>query len=454
MNLSHRSTYIKYANRFKHQALYSYIRFARQALRRVRSQPVSVLFLLTLASLPVAILLLSPNSHWRYLTLVASLFLLNMFGTIQIAIYSYQLAARASFISQQSNSLEILTNRLQEDQNRINNNLENAITSSEHDHFILENKFTEMVSNATKLAKDALAHERSERSLTIAHSIKHEFPIRKVLLQLTVPRSGSTRLFDFLRTHPAIRVSPTLDVWNAFEFSGRRYPGALSDVPGAWTPVEVSTGVGATIVTSKPIDLPSPSYSHKWMLEKAHPEFIDFDAGRLIRNISQMRSRGGIEVALVLGIRRPLDNMWSMAEYKLRTPTWHPHIDMADVPKWILDSLHTIQKIQEELGGTIVDFDDYPKHQSLIPFGKKLGDGWTDEDAKNWLVYGGKATGRDQRVQKSGEGFLGERDPERSSKGPNNLWTDLGDTLSEAEAIYQHILTNEKTRSSDKPTKI
>ena len=92
---------------------------------------------------------------------------------------------------------------------------------------------------AERALAGALAQERSGRSLVDVHLADRGLPLRRILLLFTVHRSGSTWLFDMLRTHPAIRVEPTTRAWTALGIDGwrcrsERCPGSLPDRSKFW----------------------------------------------------------------------------------------------------------------------------------------------------------------------------------------------------------------------------
>ena len=63
-----------------------------------------------------------------------------------------------------------------------------------------EQALTDERKRAEQALTTALADERSRRSLVDAHLADRGLPVRRILLLFTIHRSGSTWLFDMLRT--------------------------------------------------------------------------------------------------------------------------------------------------------------------------------------------------------------------------------------------------------------
>ena len=463
--------------RARSPAAYAFLRLMRRAIARMWRQTVVVVAVLVSLGGLIASGFVVSSDRWRYGVWLGAAFIVMAFGVLQVALYAQHTAQRHSAAARRLQDLE---KRITSDAMRASGRLtevEDTAKAMEGDVArivervqpledtakAMEGDVARIVERvqpledtakameesliATQLVMDTLVgtseleRERSARSLTVAHAVDPGLPLRRVLLQMATPRSGSTRLYDTLRAHPSVRVASTMEVWHALELKGRRYPGAFSDVPGSWTPIEVQPEVGATIANVKPIDLPAPPLERRWLLEKAHPEFIDFDTVRLVRNIETLRSND-VEVSLIIGIRRPLETMWSMAEYKKRQPAWHRNVDFIDIPEWILRSLQVLRELQEEFGGFVVDFDDFPKGESFRSIGKDLGEGWSRADVTAWLSYAKTLGAKSKRIQKEGAGFIGERDRNRNPSGPEGMWANFVGTVSAADEVYEEILGN------------
>ena len=294
----------------------------------------------------------------------------------------------------------------------------------------------------TTLTK-ALATERSERSLVDAHLADRGLPLRRILLLFTIHRSGSTWLFDMLRTHPAIRVEPTARAWTALGFDGGhhgRYPVAFHHADGAVMPIEVMPGRGAAIATFPHAAVPGTPHIQEadlWALEKAHPQFVGFKAGRLAARLRDLRE-SGVEVEIVYGLRNPLDAMWSMAEYKQRNPEWYRMLTVADLPRFIANSLEVLVELRDLFGGTVIEYESLPASAALKRLGCRLASSWGEDQARAWLAHAALVTGRAVRTQRPGAGFFGTPTRLRNRAGPDGAWRDAAPAAAIAAARDAH----------------
>ncbi len=328
------------------------------------------------------------------------------------------------------------TRRLERLELELDQKLEKTIAATERS---VRGDLAEQVEIVRDRITSAIESERSRRSLSIARMTDPHRSVRKVLLLMTIHRSGSTRLFDIFRTHPAVRVEPTADLWRSLGLRGRRYPVAFSDLPRSWRAIEIEDGVGATIdeIDVAPLAVDPNEW---WALEKAHPEFTDFDVDRWVERIGELRSTG-VEVEVVYGVRRLLDAMWSMASFKERQPTWYARVEPGAVPAWIARSLESIREMHAAVPGRIVDYRDLPGGAVIADLGRRLAPRWSDVEVAEWLGFADAAT-RPERPQQSGSGFLGERaaDPDPDPDGPGGIWVDVGAELTAADAAYDELM--------------
>lgn len=299
----------------------------------------------------------------------------------------------------------------------------------------VDGRLADQVDTLRARITSAIERERSARALSIAKSLGGDAEPTRVLLLMTVHRSGSTRLFDIFRSHPATNIEPTVAAWDALGMRGRRYPVAFSDLPTSWRAVEVEHDKGATIAEIPRADLPVEGAP--WALEKAHPEFIDFDAGRFAEHVAAMRARG-IEVEVVYGVRRPIDAMWSMAAFQRRQPTWYARLGTADLPAWIERSLSTMVDMREQVPGVVIDFDDLPDGDVVRSVASRLAPSWSGGDVDQWAQFATDATSPD-RPQAAGTGFLGGSTDSRDPAGPDGTWADLGAVMASADAAYARL---------------
>jgi len=299
----------------------------------------------------------------------------------------------------------------------------------------VDRRITESIDTLRARITSAVERERSVRSLSIAKSLGGDDEPVRVLLLMTLHRSGSTRLFDIFRTHPATRIEPTVAVWDALGMRGRRYPVAFSDLPKSWQAIEVEHDKGATIAEIPRADLSVVGAA--WALEKAHPEFCDFDADRFAESVAAMRA-DGIEVEVVYGVRRPIDAMWSMVAFQRRQPTWYARLGTVDLPAWIERSISTMVDMREQVPGAVIDFDDLPDGGVVRSVASRLAPGWSDYDVDQWARFATDATSLN-RPQAAGAGFLGESAEPGGPDGPDGAWAGLGSVMAAADDAYARL---------------
>jgi len=299
--------------------------------------------------------------------------------------------------------------------------------------------FNDSILERTRSLEKAAHDLRSERILAFARHTSEGLP-GSILLQVCIHRSGSTWLYDVLRTHPAVYVEPTNIVWDLLGLHGRRYPAGLSDIPSASLDIEIEPGAGAQIPAFEQYPS-SKAVRSRWAIEKVHPQFFGFESENLATLIDQTEREQALGVQLVYGIRDPLQAMWSMAEYKEREPGWYHIVDMADVPGFILRSIVSLSELAGIRPGWVVDFTDIGSGGDVLrAVGRHLGGDWPDSEAEAWVEHALSVTDRARREQRPDNQFLGREHRNRIPEGPDGLWKDKSAVIEEAQAVYQAML--------------
>lgn len=296
------------------------------------------------------------------------------------------------------------------------------------------------VADALQAMRDIVANERRSRALDLARQRSSGVMPQRLLLQMTVPRTASTQLFEVLRANPSVYVEPLAFIWTALFTSGRRYPTALSDVPNASVPLEASPGRGCFVRPMQPqdhrrLDPPVGPVA----LEKAHPEFFAFDVDAFRRSLDQLSAIHGVEIQFVYQVRQPLEVMWSFAEYKARSPRWYAHLPVDEVPAYITRSFRALAELQETHPGVVVDFGDiHPGSDSLRRLGRLLTPEATDAAIDKWLAGGFEGADLEVAHQAS---FVGDRDAQRGPDGPGGAWMPHGELIEQANATYERLVS-------------
>ena len=294
-------------------------------------------------------------------------------------------------------------------------------------------------------SEEALTAERRNRSLVAVHLADRGLPLKRVLLLFTIPRSGSTWLFDMLRTHPAVRIEPTARVWTALGMHGSRYPVAFHHSDRAVVPIEVATGVGAVIPAFPHADLTkadSIEEAERWALEKGHPQFVSFEADRFAARIRGLRE-SGVEVEIVYGVRCPLDAMWSMVEYKSRDPEWLNTLPIPEIPQYIARSLEVQVELRGLFGGAVIEYESLPDSAMLKRLGCRLAPAWGESEAKAWLAHAAFVTERSMRSQRTNAGFFGLPTRSHEQAGPDGVWRDAVGAIAAARAAHRCLTARE-----------
>ncbi len=348
-------------------------------------------------------------------------------------------ALAEALAAERQHGQQALTEAVTEERKRSEQALAKALAAERKN---AQQALTKAVTKERERVERIFAEERSARAAVAGHLADRGLPLRRVLLVFTIHRSGSTWLFDLLRTHPAARVETTARVWEALGLNGWRYPGAFHHAAGAVLPLEIRPGRWAEIPAFPRAcisGVASPSEAERWALEKAHPEFAGFDVERLAARVLELRGKG-VEVELVYGVRKPLDSMWSMAEYKARNPGWYRKVPLEEVPRFIARSLDSLAEARALMGGSVIDYESLPEGAAMRALGRRLDPAWGEAEAAAWLSHAAGATCRQGRQQRAAAGFLGERDGCRHEAGPDGAWAACGAEIAAADAAYRRLV--------------
>ncbi len=288
--------------------------------------------------------------------------------------------------------------------------------------------------SARQLGNTALVLREARRNTGVAS-------VERLLLLVTIHRSASTTLFDIFRGHPEVFFEPTATLWQDIGLRGRRYPVDLSNGPTGELAVEVEPGVGALI--------PSARECNKTLsiaIEKAHPQFFDFDANAFAEQLEQLERDAPYGIDLVFGIRRPLDAMWSMIEYQQRNPLWYQFLKPAAVPEFIERSIAAIETLHSRIPGRIIDYSDVTEASAELRETFSLLGAVPATDADFDAAFE-RFTAKNRSGAQSGR-FVGEGPGERDPLGPDQLWASASDTIASATQIYERLRSKHHGKDS------
>lgn len=292
--------------------------------------------------------------------------------------------------------------------------------------------FAHKETRAIARAADAgAARARDDAIVSIARSHGPDELPDAVILLVTIHRSGSTLLFDVVRSHPAAYFEPTYRIWELLGLDGRRYPSALGDTPGASFAAEVAPGIGALLPSTFARRAGSTT-----AVEKLHPQFYDFDARAFAKRIDEAATTIGAPIHVVYGIREPVQAMWSMVEYQQRDPNWYAFLDHGAIPEFIHRSIASVSELHALVDGPVIDYTDIATdNPSLGSIGRLFG----DDDVADWPDAAVRAHGRSNRRAVQSGPFVGEGASPRPDAGPDDAWRDAAEMLEAARAIHRSL---------------
>lgn len=197
-------------------------------------------------------------------------------------------------------------------------------------------------------------HERLRDSL-LSLTRRRQRLSQKLLLLVTIQRSGSTWLFDTLRCHPLIEMIRRATIFRQLELSGRRYPRDLSGRDDATLNIEVEAGRWDRIPDpcgkSRTRRLGRPVYA----IEKSHPTFFAHDVDGFLNRLERIRCP---DVKLIYHVRDPADSIRSFLAYQRRNSSWYRDTRPHEVPVEYRKSLEVLRKLCARRPGLVVDYSD------------------------------------------------------------------------------------------------
>jgi hypothetical protein len=182
----------------------------------------------------------------------------------------------------------------------------------------------------------------------------------KIVILLTIPRSGSTWLFDVLRCHPAVLMHPTAAIFKRLDLNGRRYPMDLSGGQQATQWVEVRLGQWERIPEFKIIDgqkYVSPQLvKEPYAIEKCHPSFFNNDVKRFLVKLTRVKKVK--KVKLVYQVRDPKAALVSFLQYQQRNPSWYASLNQDQLPKYLRQIYNSTLEVALSHPGLVINYNE------------------------------------------------------------------------------------------------
>ena len=183
-----------------------------------------------------------------------------------------------------------------------------------------------------------------------------------IVILLTNPRSGSTWLFDMLRTHPRIMMHPRYRIHPLLGLHGRRYPRDLSNGTDCSKRIEVLPEQWE-LIPDLSIDLPLSPDDSPIHLEKIHPHFFHYDADALLGRINELRREHRVE--FIYQVRDPKQTLVSFLEYKRRNPTWDNRT-LPEIATHMQRIFETMERVFQHIPGPTVEYSILSDHPERV----------------------------------------------------------------------------------------
>jgi hypothetical protein len=287
------------------------------------------------------------------------------------------------------------------------------------------------------------------------------------VLIVCAQRTGSTWLFDVLRSCPAVDFEQTFDLCAQFGV-GRfnRYPGVLLDEAvasnghanqsaSATMDVEVMPARGERIVLPQiepeARELATQANLEQWSVEKIHPEFFDWQAARFLQHIQDYEQQNNAVVELVYRLRDPISSIRSMLAYKQRDPAWYAGLSAEAVPAFVERSYRALADLYRERPGVLSTYEGH-RVQGPEESARIFRALWPEAPADTMLrlaAHAESAVERMKQARKAGNPFSGDA---ISTLADDSEYAQRhAEAIATTQAIYQRILTAGQTSEQASP---
>lgn len=263
-----------------------------------------------------------------------------------------------------------------------------------------------------------------------------------LLIIVAPPRSGSTWLFDLLKSVPGARVHRTFDIFAALRLVGRRYPVDCTVQEPPCERVETEPGLFEGLplyVDEEQATGPSPT---NWYVEKCHPHFYSYNARAFSKSLRRFRPDWSIRT--IYHVRKPRSVFASFFSYQLRNPNWNRGITPLLAGRHLLANYRSLKELSERVPGTVMDYDEL-RSQPVRALHRLLAAIGTYEDmAMPAPSYLASLVRRSTWEARSATGtlFVGDHEGTNSSfvDGIAAAMERTQDELKECEAVYSELM--------------
>jgi len=182
---------------------------------------------------------------------------------------------------------------------------------------------------------------------------------QNLLLLLTHQRSGSTWLFDVIRSFPFIAMHPSYFFFSHLGAKGARYPVDLSrslgdyvKSPASESVIEIRPFFWRKIPRFKQICQCDISNIPFYWIEKIHPHFLSSDNNNL-KFDSLLRPN----IHIVLVIRSPLETAASFIAYQKRNTGWYKKINPSNIASFLISEYSMLLSIAKTGRAIVIRYD-------------------------------------------------------------------------------------------------
>lgn len=196
---------------------------------------------------------------------------------------------------------------------------------------------------------DVVRSLRSDLALWAASADRQSF--NGVALIVSPERSGTTWVFDILRSLPGASQVATSFVYRTLGIVGNRYPKGLVEGDSTGEPIELRDGVGAFLPKLRQQTFGRVD-DDCLAVEKVHPSAFDFEPTALLSPFAGLERALG-RGQIVLLIRDPVDTYRSFRSYQ-ESADWRRDVAPDSVARFFASSLSAMDRLRRLHDGCLV----------------------------------------------------------------------------------------------------
>lgn len=226
------------------------------------------------------------------------------------------------------------------------------------------------------------------------------------------PRSGTTVVFDALRSHPHARLERSSAMFSRLiRGSHHRYPRDLCVQSG---------GIRFEQKKGDVVRAPSFGWTEEqniggWMIERINPHFFLHDVDWFITRVEQLDAAGA-KVRLVLRVRDPRAMLRSQWLYKRRVPTWQGWLTEESMLSFARESYEAMAELQQRRPASVLSVYEDEEKGVAEAIASLYGQIWPGDD---WGELAEEVAGRvsiKSRGARAASRFTGQTDEQDTAE--------------------------------------